>query len=612
MENPELDLNDQIVEKQPLEAGAVSLLFYRIKNIDFGELEEIIEANRLKESEIREKTTSDGFTDELVRRGRTLRVGFARGGIRKISFMIGKEVVPFRLLTIPQHINLQFEKIGGATLELILQDGRKSFLNRHFLKTLRTIAKTHGAKLNKLTISQRFIKAGLQLHKEEVYFVKFPPAQLEHVTSMLHKTQNVQVERARGEVKGSSLLRNTNLLSLLNQNPEIKVEEYRARMGSPVNGEKIKYSIKASGEMQFFLGYEEVQRIGSQFDAALKLMNTLRSKIRIKEGKEQWPESYLPDIELSLSLLRSKIEEGYLEEIDEMLLDLETLDLFRQLKKSDKREIFSLFLQVLRDHTIKALQLYGDSFLSLLSKGEVKDVCSKRKEHIQAIDSQKFGELLQRGFLLFPCLKPLLLERKEEISRVPHLKEKLKGFTLSQLEVISKEILSEAKTVMEKKKTLQKTLNQSLEKAIDLRNTYISQERKLQELRAFAISFFSAFIDATVSKKEGHTTLLLQKEGSSKEYLVRLKAYDAEILPEDVTRFGEELEKLRMRRGIFFTLSKYSKLAEEERREILRKQGILILMVDEETIEKVIRNAVFSLTSLRIFEKETKYWPTFS
>lgn len=612
---PNINLNEKIVEKEPVQTGPISLLFYKLRNINLRELESFIRENRLKEAEVEKNSTADGFTGKITRKDETVRVGFARSGVRKVSFLTDKGVVSIRLRIIPHHIMVQFEKVGGKELELIVQGGSKSFIERHFLQTLRNVARKRNYKLSRLNLSQEFIKRALSLHKEDVYYLKLPPKQLKHIdsTSTLPESLEREFETGKGTLKKENLITNELLKKL--QEPEINVLEYRARMPSPLREGTIKYALKASGEVRFFLRRKEVERADSSFDAGIQLFTTLETQVKKVGGERKWPTGFLPDKALTFSLIRSKIEEGSFQKLAELLLDLETLDLYGKLVQSDRKEVFSLFNVLLQQGSMKMLRKFEDVFFRLLTKKSVKMYCKKLQKTLQQSSLEKTLELCRFGFLLFPCLKSSLIEKMRGLESPPKGAEKLRGFTLRQLSFLSDKGVfpSKIEELKRKKRRKQDTLNQKLEKAFDMKNAYISAERKKKGIENFATALFSALSDVTMFSQEGNTMLNIEREGVSIDtYLVRLVPLGRDLSGEELEYFAEEIEKKdEARGGIFFSLTSISKSVETERREILRSKGTLIHLIGEESIRKLLEKAIFSFAFLRFLEKKRPSQPSF-
>lgn len=615
MEHNNINLNEKIVEKEPVQTGSVSLLFYKIRNITLRELKLSIQDNRLKEGNIDETSTADGFTGKISRKDEAIRVGFARSGVRKISFLTDKGVTPFRLRIIPHHIMVQFEKAGEKDIDLIVQGGSKSFIEGHFLQTLRKIARQRNYELSRLNLSQEFIKRALSLHKGEVYYLKLPPKQLKHLerTSLLPTTPEKELEIADGRVKGANLLTDELLKQL--QKPKMNVLEYRARMPSSLREGSLKYAVKAGGEVRFFLGRKDVEKAGSPFDAGIQLFKTLRRQVKKVEGEGKWSTGFLPDKELTISLIRSKLEEETFHKLSDLLLDLETLDLYGQLDESDRKEVFSLFNVLLQQGSTRILRKFDDGFLRLLTKRHVKRHCEMLQKTLQQISMEKFLELCRFGFLLFPCLKSRFMKKSKSLQSPLQRARALRGFTLRQLSFLSEKNVfpSKSEEVKREKRRKQTTLNQKLEKALDMKTAYISRERKKKEVEEFATAFFSALSDVTVSSQGGNLMLNIEREGvPAVTYLIRLVRLGRDLSGEKLEDFAEEIEKRKgVHAGIFFSLTSISKSVEKERREILRSKGILINLIGEESIRRFLQKAIFSFSSLRLIEKKRLSQPSF-
>lgn len=600
-----IDLNKYIVEDRPTEAGPISLLLYRIQGIKFKEIEQSIAENQLKREEIKDKKTADGFTGKLERHKKGFRIGFARSGKRKISFLTDNGVLPLRLTTIPYNIRLQFKEIGENEFELIVQGGNKTFIERHFLKTLRKIVRNHEAKLNRLNLSQRFIREGLKLHKDTVYYLNIPPEHLKRYLSPVNNKERIEVEESKGEIKGQQLLTQTTLLRKLKRNPEVRVSGYKAREESPFNTGQIKYALYATGEMRFFLSHNEIKKAGSPFNAGIKIMQDLRSLIKGEIGKQEWPSGYLPDTDLTFSLLETKIEERNFEKIGELLLDLKTLDLFHQLR-GRRETIFHLFLNFIQKGSIRTVRTYGGLFLSLLTEEIVMEY-KTAEDRISQIHLDKILELCEGGSLLFPRMKSIIVKNKEKILHHPSSSNKMKGFTITQLKQLSEKNLNIEKIINEKQR-IQESLEQKWENVLALRNKYISKQRRSKVLTDFAFDFFSQFVDVrNVSKKNG-TRLLLQGQNSFHTHLVECKTVGEEITGETITNLAKEIKEKNEKfvKGILFTLSEIPKTVENTRRELLRRDRVLIYIIGKDVIETQLDKGMFSLVSLQVFEKKEK------
>lgn len=602
MQREGIDLNKYIVEKQPKTGGPSSLLFYKIEAIDFTTIKKNIHENRLTERKIREKTTANGFTGEIISKNEKIRLGFARSGNRKLSFLNQERVIPLRLQIIPHHVELQFEKSEESAIELVVQGGNKEFLNNHFLKTLRNIVKEHEGILNRLNFSQKFMRKGLSIHKEDIYYLKVPPAQFKQHLKPIFKGKEFEYQEKTGEIRGKGILYETNGLNQIQQTPELRIIQYKGMIKSPFTGNKTKYSVKANGEMQFYLSQEEVKKAETSFKASLKLMQSLKSQVERTKVKKL-PRGYLPDKKFSITLLKNSLENERYEQLHDILLDLETLYLFDQIEGEDKENIFKYFTDFLKKANMEALTKHMADFLPLIDGAFLKN-CRKFRNKFHDFALEKLMNICKIGFVLYPCLKPVLSKRKKELEDFSSYQEYFKGFTLQQLTKLVKDFSLEK--IYKTKENMQHTLNNQLKKALDLKKRYISKESQKKALRKFAITFFDNFRGISTTKTALNNEVLLKPRNGDTipRKSVRCRIINEEVTLKEVSSFANAMESNKEKRGFIFTLSEFSETSKEKRKELLRDQRKLIYLVGKKTIERMLKKVVFSFASLRYYERK--------